>query len=94
MGLQGVFDGALTSLEMGRVMPSARSYRKALEHFGLDPAQTAFVASRPRLLRGAARCGMTAIAFNEDKPTRAAVSLERFSDLSYWAPPLPAKAAG
>jgi FMN phosphatase YigB (HAD superfamily) len=95
IGLQGVFQGGVTSRELRAVMPSPKSYRRALERFGSSPSQTLFVSSSPRLLKGAAKCGMLAIAFNEDCPSAAAFSLERFSDLAAWVQPFRgAKAAG
>jgi FMN phosphatase YigB (HAD superfamily) len=95
MGLAGIFDGVATSLELECVMPDSRCYRRALEHFGLEASHTAFVSSRPRRLTGAKRCGITAIAFNEEQPCRRHLSLERFSDLSVLIQPrVCAKAAG
>jgi FMN phosphatase YigB (HAD superfamily) len=95
MGLSGVFGGVLTSLELQCVMPAAKFYRRAMEQFRLDASGTAFISSRPRRLSGAKRRGIRAIAFNEEQPCRADVSLERFSDLGGLIQPLLcSKAAG
>jgi FMN phosphatase YigB (HAD superfamily) len=95
LGLPNVFHAGATSLDLGRVMPSSRSYCQALTRFGLAASETLFVAGQSRLLKGAQRCGMQTAGFNEDRVSPGAVSLERFSDLTRLIPmPLAIRRAG
>lgn len=88
LGLQRLFRGVITSLEMKCAMPSPLAYQRVLERFGLQASRTALVASQSRRLRGAARLGISTVAVNTDGEVTADFSLEEFSDLLRIIPPI------
>ncbi len=81
MGVNAKFHGMATSRDVGHVMPQHAFFRDAVTQFDLDPHATAFVGSDPLRLRGAARLGLTTIAYNVASDDCARFTLERLSEL-------------
>jgi len=81
LGLEGMFDGVISSLDLGTTKPDPRCYQAALEALGLTASQAAFVGHDAEELAGAARAGLRTIGFNCEAGVQAEVLLNRFDDL-------------
>jgi HAD superfamily hydrolase (TIGR01509 family) len=87
LGLGGVFNTVVSSLDLERIKPDPVCYRTALRAMGLSADQVGFVGHDTEELAGAARVGMATIAFNYDPDAKADVFIARFEDLFALAGP-------
>jgi HAD superfamily hydrolase (TIGR01509 family) len=81
LGFGGLFHFVLSSVELGCIKAEPEGYRAAAKLFRKPPEEIAFVGSRARHLRAAARQGMSTIAFNFDDQARADLYLRQFHEL-------------
>jgi len=93
LGLDGLFDVVVTSLDLEETKPHPIGYRRALDLMGVLPQNAAFVGHDREELAGAARIGMRTVAFNYDSDAVADIYLRRFEDLLSVAVPTRALAA-
>jgi HAD superfamily hydrolase (TIGR01509 family) len=81
MGLPGVFTAVVSSRDIGVCKPNAANYLHVLSAMGVEPSRAVFVGHDADELAGAARVGMSTVAFNFDGEVRADVYLARFDQL-------------
>lgn len=81
MGLPGIFSAVVSSRDVGRSKPDPLNYAAALSAIGLPASKVAFVGHDALELAGAARAGMSTIAFNFEPVAEADVYLARFDQL-------------
>lgn len=81
LGLGGLFQAVISSIDLERIMPEAVCYRTALAALKLPADRVAFVGHDKKELAGARDVGMPAIAFNFDPDAEADVYVARFEGL-------------
>jgi HAD superfamily hydrolase (TIGR01509 family) len=81
LGLHGLFTAVVSSVDIGRTKPDPTCYQTALEAMRMDRDRVAYVGHDAEELAGAARFGLTTIAFNYDQESQADVYLHRFEGL-------------
>ncbi len=80
-GIAGYFTAVVSSIDLGETKPQPIGYRTALERMNLLPEQAAFVGHDALELAGAARVGLSTVAFNFDPDAKADVFIARFDEL-------------
>ncbi len=81
LGLAGMFDAVVSSIDLGRTKPDPVCYLTALHQLQLDASRVAFVGHDAVELAGARSLGLRTIAFNPEPEAVADVVLTRFDDL-------------
>jgi HAD superfamily hydrolase (TIGR01509 family) len=80
-GLENLFSGVVSSLDLGRVLPDPACYHAALRTLGLPGDLCAFVGHKAEELAGAQNAALHTVAFNCAADAVAEVFLDRFDDL-------------
>jgi FMN phosphatase YigB (HAD superfamily) len=90
LGIAERFAGAVSSTEVGDVMPSSAVYFAALAAIGLPPDQVAFVSALPEHISGAKQMGLSTVAVDCDLTGEADCHVERICQLveSFGAVPM------
>jgi FMN phosphatase YigB (HAD superfamily) len=81
LGLGGLFQAVLSSVELGEVKPALVCYRAALETLGLPAEQVWFVGNSASDLLGAARAGLRTIGFQAAPELVVDARLSHFDEL-------------
>lgn len=81
LGAGGVFQAVVSSIDLERIKPDPVCYLTAVSAMDLSVDQVAFVGHDTEELAGAARVGMSTIAFNHDPEAKADVFIVRFEEL-------------
>lgn len=81
LGLDGLFDAVVSSVEIGVTKPQPASYSAAVCRLGLPLEELWFVSQSDTDLAGAAAAGLRTIAFNSHQNTVADRYLSRFDGL-------------
>jgi HAD superfamily hydrolase (TIGR01509 family) len=71
------FEGDIVSCEEQTVKPEAEIYRRLIDRYALDPAETLFIDDREANLRAAEQFGITTFHFTEPREE----SCERLREL-------------
>ncbi len=95
LGIARRFAGAISSTEIGHVMPSPAVYLAALAAVELPPDEVAFVSALPEHISGAKQMGLTTVAVDCELADEADYHVERICQLveSFAAVPM-ARLAG
>ncbi len=95
MGLGGLFQVVLSSLDLRRTKPDLACYRTALAALKLGSHEVAYVGNESDELAGAARVGLYTVGFNYDPDAQADAFIARFEELAEVVEPRrPMAAAG
>ncbi|MFH1264875.1 MAG: HAD family hydrolase [Planctomycetota bacterium] len=81
LGVGDFFKAVVSSIDLERIKPDSICYRTVLEAMGRPAEQVAFVGHDTEELAGAAKAGLSTIAFNYDPDAKADVFLARFEEL-------------
>ena len=77
-GIEKMFHGVLSSLDLSRCMPDPACYLAGLQAMNLAPEKVAFIGHDRLELAGASAVGMPTVAFNFDTDAQADVHIDRF----------------
>ncbi len=80
-GIEKMFRGVLSSIDLNRCMPDPACYLAALQTLKLPPDKVVFIGHDRLELAGAGAVGMPTIAFNFDSDAQADVHINRFEEL-------------
>jgi putative hydrolase of the HAD superfamily len=80
-GLGGRFQAVVSSIDLERTKPDPVCYLTAARAMSLPPQEVAFVGHDADELAGAAKVGMSTIAFNQEAGAQADVFIARFEEL-------------
>ena len=72
-GILALFDGAVVSCEVGSCKPEPAIYRRLVDTFALEPAETVFIDDAQANLDAAAALGLTTVLFTTPQECRAAL---------------------
>jgi putative hydrolase of the HAD superfamily len=81
LGIERWFDVVATSIDMGHVKPQPEAFATVLRRLDVSPHEAAFVGHDVDELEGAARSGLTAIAYNAESGVPAAIHIAAFAEL-------------
>lgn len=82
LGMEGMFDAVVTSIDIGFCKPAPEAFRAALRALGTGAKDTVFVAHDPDEILGAADFGLDVIAFNSHDPRGATWVAARFEEIA------------
>lgn len=94
LGVGDFFKAVVSSTDLERIKPDPVCYRTVLEAMELSAEQVAFVGHDTEELAGAAKAGLSTIAFNYDPDAKADVFLARFEELLQLVTPRSPQATG